>query len=235
MKKLFYFILALVPFVSHSQTPERLNFSASAYYTYFSTDNPPALTIKLGQVIYTSSIDGQGIDKNGIQRYFGEDHNPLIGSFFVKGAEERDIFMEIVALSSADGFMGTWKQNIAKSTYSPGPAPKSATYTHTQDGEWISQKCEFINAEGKSISTTTRFKLDGKEYPYTSFSGAQKTITSNRINARTNEAIVKYGAETETVRDVLSIDGKTITRTITGTDTKGQQIRERQVYEKQDL
>jgi hypothetical protein len=140
-----------------------------------------------------------------------------------------------VMLSPADSFMGTWKQNMAKSTYSPGPAPKSATYTHSQDGDWISQKCDFINAEGKLISTTTRFKRDGKEYPYTSFSGAQKTITSKRINARTNEAMVKYGTEKETVRDVLSADGKTITRTITGTDTKGHQIRESQVYEKQDL
>ena len=134
-----------------------------------------------------------------------------------------------VMLSPADGFMGTWKQNLAKSTYSPGPAPKSATYTHSQDGDWIIQKCKFINSEGKSISTTTRFKRDGKEYPYTSFSGAHKTIRNNRINARTNESIVKDGNEKETVRDVLSTDGKTITRTITGTDTKGQQIRESQV------
>ena len=139
-----------------------------------------------------------------------------------------------VMLSTADGFMGTWKQNMAKSTYSPGPAPKSATYTHTQDGDWIIQKCEFINAEGKSISTTTRFKRDGKEYPYTSFSGVQKTITSKRINARTNEAIVKNGTETEIVRDVLAADGKTITRKITGNDNKGQQVHESQVYEKQD-
>ena len=62
----------------------------------------------------------------------------------------------------------------------------------------------------------------------------EKTITCKRINARTNEAIVKYGTEKETVRDVLAADGKTITRTITGTDTKGQQLRERQIYEKQD-
>ncbi len=139
-----------------------------------------------------------------------------------------------VMLSPVDGFMGTWKQNLAKSTYSPGPAPKSATHTHTQDGDWVIQKCDFINSEGKSISTTTRFKRNGKEYPYTSFSGAHKTITSKRINARTNEAIVKYGTEKETVRDVLSADGKTITRIITGIDTKGQLIRESQVYEKQD-
>ena len=140
-----------------------------------------------------------------------------------------------VMLSPADGFMGTWKQNMAKSKYSPGPAPKSATYTHTQDGDWVIQKCDFINAEGELISTTSRFKRDGKEYPYTSFSGAHKTITSKRINARTNESIVQDGIEKYTVHDVLSADGKTITRTITGTDTKGQQIRESQVYEKQDL
>ena len=139
-----------------------------------------------------------------------------------------------VMLSPADGFMGTWKQNMSKSTYSPGPTPKSATYTHTQDGEWIIQKCEFNNAKGKSISTMTRFKRDGKEYSYTSFSGVQKTITSKRINARTNESIVKDGIEKYTVRDVLATDGKTITRTITGNDAKGQQVNESQVYEKQD-
>jgi hypothetical protein len=139
-----------------------------------------------------------------------------------------------VILSPVDGFIGRWKQNMAKSTYSPGPAPKSATYTHTQDGNWIIQKCEFINAEGKSISTTTRFKRDGKEYPYTSFSGVQKSITNKHINARTNESIVKDGIEKYTVRDVLATDGKSITRTITGNDTKGQQVHESQVYEKQD-
>jgi hypothetical protein len=89
-----------------------------------------------------------------------------------------------VMLSPTDGFMGTWKQNMAKSTYSPGPAPKSATYTHTQDGDWIIQKCEFINAKGKSISTMTRFKRDEKEYSYTSFSGVQKTIRNKYINDR---------------------------------------------------
>ena len=30
-------------------------------------------------------------------------------------------------LFAADASLGTWKLNVAKSKYSPGPAPKSAT------------------------------------------------------------------------------------------------------------
>ena len=30
------------------------------------------------------------------------------------------LFAVVVTLTPADGFMGTWKQNMAESTYSPG-------------------------------------------------------------------------------------------------------------------
>ena len=32
-------------------------------------------------------------------------------------------------LLAADASLGTWKLNLAKSKYNPGPAPKSATFT----------------------------------------------------------------------------------------------------------
>src|SRR5262245_35047842 len=65
----------------------------------------------------------------------------------------------------ADMFSGTWKLNVAKSKYSPGPAPKSGTLKVeavegglkvTNDGE---------NAEGKKTHTEYTVKFDGKDYP----------------------------------------------------------------------
>ena len=37
---------------------------------------------------------------------------------------------------AADNLVGTWKLNLAKSTYNPGPAPRSivATFEATADG-----------------------------------------------------------------------------------------------------
>lgn len=90
--KYFSFILAsAVIFFASAQTPKKVNFSPKDYYTHFSAANPVVLLIEPGDVIYTSTIDAEGVDKAGIKRYVGEDHNPLVGPFFVKGAEEGDV------------------------------------------------------------------------------------------------------------------------------------------------
>ena len=138
-----------------------------------------------------------------------------------------------MTLSAADSFVGTWKLNIAKSKYAPGPAPKSLTATYTQDGDWINLKNEGVDAEGKPTSFTLRFKRDGKEYPYTTDTGAQSTIAIKLIDARTNESTQKIGTATFTLRNVLAANGKTFTRTVTGTNAKGQKVKNVMVFEKQ--
>jgi len=49
------------------------------------------------------------------------------------------VLMSVLALTAvviaADNNVGTWKLNLAKSTYSPGPAPKSQTLTIEAWGE----------------------------------------------------------------------------------------------------
>ena len=143
-----------------------------------------------------------------------------------------DLLMAAVTLSAADGFIGTWKADMAKSIFSPGPAPKSRTWTQTQDGDWITGKGENVSADGKTDSGSTRYKRDGKEYPDYN-PGIQGTIAYKLIDSRTNEGILKPGAGTSTVPNTLAADGKTFTRTITGTNAKGQTQRNVVVFEKQ--
>ena len=47
--------------------------------------------------------------------------------------------------------LGTWKLNLAKSTYSPGPAPRSQTLTFTGTGQNLVDNLEGIDAEGKPL------------------------------------------------------------------------------------
>ena len=42
-----------------------------------------------------------------------------------------------LAAQAADALVGRWELNIAKSTYDPGPAPKSETRTYAVVGEDI--------------------------------------------------------------------------------------------------
>lgn len=138
-----------------------------------------------------------------------------------------------LTLSAADSSMGTWKANLDKSKYSPGPAPKSSTNIQTQDGDWINFKGEGVNAEGKPTSLTIRFKNDGKEYPFTTATGAKSTIAAKRIDARTTESTIKTGTVTTNIRTIVAPDGKTFTRTTTGTNAKGEKVKNVVVFEKQ--
>jgi hypothetical protein len=47
--------------------------------------------------------------------------------------------------------LGTWKLNLAKSTYSPGPAPKTSTFTFQGEGQNLKNTTEGIDAEGKPV------------------------------------------------------------------------------------
>src|SRR6266850_1928113 len=81
------------------------------------------------------------------------------------------VMVAAMTLSAADPFLGAWKMNPAKSKYNPGPAPKSATMTYTQDGDWIVGKNDTVGADDKATTFTNRYKRDGKEYPYQGANG----------------------------------------------------------------
>ncbi|HEX4239871.1 MAG TPA: hypothetical protein VHZ53_00560, partial [Steroidobacteraceae bacterium] len=49
----------------------------------------------------------------------------LIGALFVMGTG---------SALAADPVIGTWQLNAAKSTFSPGPGPKSQTRTYAESG-----------------------------------------------------------------------------------------------------
>ena len=138
-----------------------------------------------------------------------------------------------LTLSAADPLVGTWKLNTAKSKYSPGPGPKSATVTYTEDAGWIVAKAEGVGPDGKSTATNNRYKRDGKEYPFVVAGGATGTIVSKTTGPNTFDATVKNGAVTTTVHTVVSKDGKVFTRTSKGTNADGKPTTSTVVYEKQ--
>jgi hypothetical protein len=133
----------------------------------------------------------------------------------------------------ADSNVGTWKLNAAKSKYTPGPAPKSATISYEETADGIKRTGESVDAEGKTTSFEYTAKYDGKDYPVTG-SDLYDTITLERIDAQTIEAALKKsGKVVSNARRVVSKDGKVMTLTITGTNPKGEKMLNVAVYEKQ--
>ena len=69
--------------------------------------------------------------------------------------------------SIKDPSVGTWRINLQKSTYSPGPAPKTPTlrrYELRPDGFTVITQTS-VDAQGNPTFTQAAYKPDGKEYP----------------------------------------------------------------------
>jgi len=137
-----------------------------------------------------------------------------------------------MVLAQGDPFVGTWKLDVAKSKYDPGPAPKSQTRTWDASGKVT---VEGINAAGKPVTYGYPIMNDGKDYPTTgSVPNGADMISSKKINPNTVEVNFKRGGKgAETTKFTVSKDGKMLTISAKGTNPDGSAFNNVTVWEKQ--
>lgn len=135
--------------------------------------------------------------------------------------------------SATDPVVGTWKLDLAKSKFSPGPAPKSQTRTYAATADGIDLAYDGVAADGSAVSGKSSFKYDGKDYPITG-SSDYDTLTLKQIDANTIESTQKKAGKAvgKTTRTV-SKDGKVLTLKSKGTDAKGRAYENTMVFDKQ--
>ena len=140
----------------------------------------------------------------------------------------------LAAAQSKDPFVGTWRLNVAKSKYSPGPTPKSVTSTYEAAGKGYKVSVRNEPASGPVQEYSYTSNLDGTDSKMTGNNPNADTIAVKRIDATTLETVNKKGGKvTTTQRNVVSADGKTRTVTTTGVDGQGQKVNNVGVFEKQ--
>ena len=139
-----------------------------------------------------------------------------------------------VVLLAADANVGTWKLNVAKSKFSPGPAPKSQTLKIEAWGEdGVKYVADGVGPDGKPTRWEFQAKYDGKDNPFKGNPDADM-IAYKRIDANSVEATTKLkGKAAGLTRIVVSKDGKTRTLTQTGKNAGGQDVNNLAVYERQ--
>src|ERR1700683_1144092 len=81
------------------------------------------------------------------------------------------LLVGIAATSSVraadDPSNGTWKLNIEKSKFNPGPAPKSSTVTILIGNGTETYNGETTDASGKTTNMSFKAQLDGTDAPVT--------------------------------------------------------------------
>ena len=111
---------------------------------------------------------------------------------------------------SQDLLLGTWRLDLAKSTYVPGPPPRSETRTYARDGDGVKGTIRRQRADGRKEVIEYRADFD-HEYPVTG-TEAYDTIRLKRIDARTAEVVLSHaGRVYGRARRVISEDGLTLT------------------------
>jgi hypothetical protein len=141
----------------------------------------------------------------------------------------------IARTQSSDPWIGTWKVNLEKSTYSPGPKPTvPATVKIEPSAAGIKATIDGTDPEGKPTHTESVAAFDGKDYPVKGAQRPNTTYALKRIDDRTFEVASKVdGKPATTGRLVVSADGKTMTNTQTGTNAQGQSVKNVIVMDKQ--
>jgi len=127
--------------------------------------------------------------------------------------------------------IGTWRLVVAKSTYSPGPAPNSETRAYIRDGANIQGTIErvFLDGRRERIEYTANFD---REYPVVG-AEAYDHVILKRLNEHTSEAVLSHaGRVFGTARRVISVDGKSMTIAFTTDGSAGTSIRNMAFYEK---
>lgn len=134
--------------------------------------------------------------------------------------------------AAADNWIGAWKLNLAKSKFSPGPAPKSQTLKFEAQPGGFKLTSEQMDTQGKPAPSSYSVKYDGKDHAWTGNPNADTTMIK-RVDDNHYDSTWKKGGKVTIVSKVaVSADGKTLTITQTGTDAAGKPVNNTLVFER---
>ena len=135
------------------------------------------------------------------------------------------------ASAQTEPVMGTWKLDVAKSTYKPGPAPKSSTVVVEPAGKGIKVAIESVQADGSPIKWGFTSLRDGKTEAPVTGNPMFDTVTTTKESDTAGTNVYKKGGKV-VMTSKLAITAKTMTVTSDGTDAKGQAVHNVAVYTK---
>jgi hypothetical protein len=143
-------------------------------------------------------------------------------------------FTELV-LSQTDPFLGTWKLNVKKSKFVPGPPRKSETTIVVTGPTGMKVNVDRVNGDGSTQQFEYTSNLDNKTYPITGDGpyGADSIAANLTAPNTIQTTLTKGGRVVASATTVVSANGKVLTITSKGTDAKGKHFTNVSVYDKQ--
>jgi hypothetical protein len=141
--------------------------------------------------------------------------------------------LSVQAQTPANPALGTWKLNLSKSRFDPGPAPRSQTriYESTPDGTKTTIRT--VTATGQIIVAGSTTRPDGKAYPYYGNPNWDSIIPSTVSELESRSELVRAGKVIGHFSRVVSADHQTMTVHHTLTTASGAMENDTEIYERQ--
>jgi hypothetical protein len=141
-------------------------------------------------------------------------------------------FSQAIAPQS-DPLIGTWKLNLSKSKYTPGPAPQSSTMHYEAVGDGFKDTVTGVDAQGRPTTSVFSMIYDGEFRPTTGVTGYDASAFT-RIDDHTILYVrTLRGKVVASGTRVMSPDGKTLTFTGIGLNANGKRYDNVVVMDKQ--
>lgn len=135
--------------------------------------------------------------------------------------------------AQSDPIVGTWRLDLAHSTYKPGPPPRGQLVVIEAAGKGVKVAVDSVGSDGTEVKWGYTSARDGKDAPVTgnpNYDAANVTQTSPTEGTI---AFKKGGKTIVTAKTVVSKDGKKLTVTYTGVNFDGQPLNNVGVFLKQ--
>jgi hypothetical protein len=137
------------------------------------------------------------------------------------------------AAPAGDPVMGSWKLNVARSTFTPGPGWQSQIRVYAAAPAGVSVTWTGIDAKGETMRVSYTYAYDGRDYAMAG-SASYDTLNAVRIDAWTVRSEEKRDGKTVGIAvRTVSRDGKLLTITDKGTNRKGQAFSQLLVFDRQ--
>lgn len=144
------------------------------------------------------------------------------------------LFGVIFATASADAadpIVGTWKLDVAKSKFSPGPAPQAGARVYTESAGLYTLDQKITGSDGKEHSLKAQYRngQDVKDPGAPASSTFAKKVSANtwNFNIKMDGKVVGH------VHRVVSVDGKMLTVHNTGRQRDAAVADDTMVFDKQ--
>ena len=112
------------------------------------------------------------------------------------------------AFAQSDPLIGTWKLNLTKSKFDPGPPPQSSTMHYEPAGQGFRDTVTGVDAQGKPTTSVFMMIYDGKFYPTTGVIDMTPALSPTLTITRCHTSVPSLARSSRPAPRALSRDGK---------------------------